>query len=203
MSKGKECSIVIAGVGGQGVVLLSELLGVAAVADGLKVHGSEVLGMAVRGGSVSSIVRIGDSISAPLVTTGMCDVLVSMEPSEALRYVSCLSSPSLAIISMEVVTPFMVTLGKCSYPSPEQIVEKLVGAAGKVVALDAVALARRAGSHLAANIVMLGALLATDAVPVKITTVRAEIERHFSAKLVPVNLKAFDLGYQEASAKMG
>jgi len=84
----KEFNILITGVGGQGVILMSELLGRAAVADSLKVTGSEILGMAVRGGSVTSVIKIGDDVYGPLIPTGKCHVLVGMEPSEALRNIA-------------------------------------------------------------------------------------------------------------------
>jgi indolepyruvate ferredoxin oxidoreductase beta subunit len=81
----KEMNIIIAGVGGQGVVLLSEILGNAAVRDGLKVRGSEVLGMAQRGGSVFSNIRLGSDVESPMTAEGKCSVLIGVEPSEALR----------------------------------------------------------------------------------------------------------------------
>src|SRR4030042_3918707 len=107
-----EFNIVIAGVGGQGVILMSELLGNAAVADGLNVRGSEVLGMAVRGGSVSSTIRLGDEALAPLAPVGQADVLVGMEPAETLRNISNVSEKTLVIINMEkVITLTVSSLG--------------------------------------------------------------------------------------------
>jgi len=90
----KEFNILITGVGGQGVILMSELLGKAAVADGLRVRGSEILGMAVRGGSVTSVIRIGDEVYGPLIPAGKCNSLLEMEPSEALRNIAYLSKSS-------------------------------------------------------------------------------------------------------------
>ena len=121
----KELNILIAGVGGQGVVLMSELLGKAAIAEGLKVRGSETLGMAVRGGSVTSAVRIGDEVYGPLIPAGKCDALVGMEPAEALRNISYLSPSSSVILNTEVITPFTVAIGESKYPSLEEILEKL------------------------------------------------------------------------------
>ena len=195
----EEFNILIAGVGGQGVILVSELLGNAAVKDGLHVRGSEVLGMAVRGGSVSSTVRIGNGVFGPLTPTGKCDILVGMEPAEALRNISYLSQSSLVILNTEVVIPFTVSLGISEYPDLEKIIEKLAGASSKLITLNAIEIAREAGSRQAANVVMLGALFGTKQLPIRAETVKEEIRSRFAAKLVPVNVRAFDLGYRISS----
>ncbi len=192
----KEFNIVIAGVGGQGVILMSELLGNAAVEDGLNVRGSEVLGMAVRGGSVSSTIRIGNGVLAPLVPTGKANVLIGMEPVEALRNIAYLWQSSVVILNTEKVVPFTVTLGESSYPEIETIIEKLSRASGRVVQLSAAQIAREAGSTLSANIVMLGALFGIGRLPIKIKTIKEQIQSRFSARLAPLNIRAFDLGYQ-------
>ena len=192
----KEFNIVIAGVGGQGVILISELLGNAAVKDGLNVRGSEVLGMAVRGGSVSSTIRIGNGVLAPLAPAGKCDILVGMEPTEALRNIYYLSPSSLVILNTKVTAPYTVAIGESKYPGLETVIEKLTGASNKVITLNAVQIAGEAGSTQSANIVMLGTLFGTGQIPIKLETVKAEIQARFSAKLVPVNMRAFDLGYQ-------
>ena len=191
----KESNILITGVGGQGVILMSELLGKAAVADGLKVRGSEALGMAVRGGSVTSSVRLGDDVYGPLIPTGKCNIMVGMEPSEALRNIACLSKSSLVLLNTAATVPFTVFVGESSYPSLEDILEKLGKASGRIVQLDAVKIAQTAGSRLTTNIVMLGALFGTG-LPIKTATIKETIKERFPAKLAPVNIKAFDLGYE-------
>jgi indolepyruvate ferredoxin oxidoreductase beta subunit len=192
----KEFNILITGVGGQGVILMSELLGKAAVADKLKVRGSEILGMAVRGGSVTSIIRIGEDVYGPLIPTGKCHTLVGMEPSETLRNISYLSRSSLVIVNTAVTVPFTVSIGESKYPSLEEILKQLAKASGKIVQLDAAKLAQAAGNRLATNIVMLGALFGTDQLPIKVATIKETIEERFPAKLAPVNITAFDLGYE-------
>jgi indolepyruvate ferredoxin oxidoreductase beta subunit len=192
----KEFNILITGVGGQGVILMSELLGKAAIADGLRVKGSEVLGMAVRGGSVTSIIRFGDEVYGPLIPPGKCDILVGMEPSEALRNASYLSKSGLVILNTVPIIPFTVSLGQSKYPSLDQILEKLNSIASKIIKLDAAQIARDAGSLLAANVVMLGALFGTELLPIKMATIQEAIKARFPAKAAPVNIKAFDLGYQ-------
>ena len=192
----KELEILICGVGGQGVVLMSELLGNAAVRDGIMVKGSEVLGMAQRGGSVVSNIRLGNSAYASCTPEGKCDVLVAVEPSEALRNVHYLSKSSLVVMNSQKVIPFTVFLGKSGYPELEVILEKLSQVAKKVVTLDAVRIAGEAGNLQSANVVMLGALFGTGLVPVKLETVRSVIKARFSAGLAEVNIKSFELGYQ-------
>jgi indolepyruvate ferredoxin oxidoreductase beta subunit len=192
----KEFNVLITGVGGQGVILMSELLGKSAVKDRLKVRGSEILGMAVRGGSVTSVIRIGEDVYGPLIPMGKCNALVGMEPSEALRNIAYLSKSSLVILNTAATVPFTVPLGQSSYPSLDQILEKLNKASGNIVKLDAAKLAQEAGSLLVTNIVMLGALFGTEQLPIKIATIKETIEERFPAKVAPVNLKAFDLGYK-------
>jgi indolepyruvate ferredoxin oxidoreductase beta subunit len=192
----REFNILITGVGGQGVILISELLGKAAIDDGLTVRGSEILGMAVRGGSVSSIVRVGEDVYGPLIPAGKCDIIIGMEPSETLRNASFLSKSGLVILNTVPIVPFTVSLGQSSYPSLEQVLEKLNSITSKIIKLDAAKIAKEAGSLLAANVVMLGALFGTELLPIKIATIKEAIEARFPAKVAAVNIKAFDLGYQ-------
>jgi indolepyruvate ferredoxin oxidoreductase beta subunit len=192
----KEFNILITGVGGQGVILMSELLGQAAVADKLRVRGSEILGMAVRGGSVTSAIRIGEDVYGPLIPTGKCNALVGMEPSEALRNIVYLSKSSLVLVNKAVTAPFTVFIGESKYPSLEEILSQLGKASGRIVQLDAAKTAQEAGNRLATNIVMLGALFGTGQLPIKIATIKETIRERFPAKLAPVNMKAFDLGYE-------
>ena len=196
----KEFNLLIAGVGGQGVILMSEILGNAAVKDGLNVKGSEALGMAARGGSVISTIRIGEGVVAPLITAGKCDVLVGMEPAEALRNIAYLQPATRVLVNTESVIPFTVMVGESKYPSLETIIEKLHLATDRIIQLNAVQIAVEAGSTLSANISMLGALFGTSDVPIKIETIKEQIGKRFSANLSPMNIRAFDLGYQQAIA---
>lgn len=192
----KEFNVVIAGVGGQGVILMSELLGNAAVAEGINVRGSEVLGMAVRGGSVSSTIRLGDNALAPLAPAGQADVLVGMEPSETLRNIGNISASSLIIMNTEKVVPFTVSSLGIPYPELDVILEKLNKATKNIIQLNATGIAQEAGSSQSANVVMLGALFGQRQLPISIDTVKQQIRNRFSEKLAAVNIKAFDLGYE-------
>jgi indolepyruvate ferredoxin oxidoreductase, beta subunit len=192
----KEMNIIIAGVGGQGVVLLSEILGNAAVRDGLKVRGSEVLGMAQRGGSVFSNIRLGTEVESPMTAEGKCNVLIGVEPSEALRNIQFLNKKSIVVLNVRKVIPATVSMGKCTYPEISELELKLKEAAGRVIMLDAVELAEQAGNRQTANVVMIGALFGCDDIPIKIETVKECIRERVPAKALESNLRAFDMGSQ-------
>jgi indolepyruvate ferredoxin oxidoreductase, beta subunit len=192
----KELNIIIAGVGGQGVVLLSEILGNAAVRDGLRVRGSEVLGMAQRGGSVFSNIRLGEEVYSPMTPDGKCDVLISLEPSEALRNIQYLNNQSIVIMNNRKVIPATVSMGKSTYPEIDQILSKLQSVAARVISLDAIEVAEKAGNRQSSNVVMLGALFGSGKMPIKIDTIKDSIRERVPAKAAEVNLKAFDVGYE-------
>jgi indolepyruvate ferredoxin oxidoreductase, beta subunit len=192
----KEFNILITGVGGQGVILMSELLGQTAVKDGLRVRGSEVLGMAVRGGPVVSMIRLGDEIEGPLIPMGKGDVLVAMEPAEGLRNITYLAKSGSIILNTQKIIPPTVSIGASKYPSLEQMIEKFTVLSSRLVKLDADQIAKKAGSLQMVNIVLLGALFGLEKLPLKIETMKSTIQSHFPEKTAPVNLKAFDLGYQ-------
>ena len=196
MAAKKEINIIICGVGGQGVVLVSELLGNAAVRGGVPVKGSEVLGMAQRGGSVFSNLRLGGDVIAPMTPEGKCDVLIAVEPSEALRNIQYLAKNSVVVLNTTTVMPFTVYLGKSGYPTQEQIIKKLQEVTDRIITLDASGLAKEAGSLQAANVVMLGALFGTGLMPIKDETAKEAILSRFKAKVGEINIKAFDLGYE-------
>jgi indolepyruvate ferredoxin oxidoreductase beta subunit len=202
----KEINIIICGVGGQGVVLVSELLGQAAVRGKVAVKGSEVLGMAQRGGSVFSNLRLGGDTIAPMTPEGKCDVLIAVEPSEALRNINYLAKNSVVVLNTTTVLPYMVYLGKSGYPTQEQIMDKLKKVTDRIITLDASGLAKEAGSLQAANVVMLGALFGTGLLPIKEETAKEAILARFKARVGEINIKAFDLGYayvQKALKRVG
>jgi indolepyruvate ferredoxin oxidoreductase, beta subunit len=196
VTKVKELNIIIAGVGGQGVVLMSEILGNAAVRDGLKVRGSEVLGMAQRGGSVFSNIRLGEDVFSPMTPDGKCDLLISLEPSEALRNIQYLNRNSIVIMNNRKVIPATVSMGKSTYPEIEQIQQKLQSVTARVISLDAIEIAEKAGNRQSSNVVMLGALFGSGKMPIKIETVKESIRERVPAKAAEVNLKAFDMGFE-------
>ena len=191
-----EINIIICGTGGQGVVLVSELLGNAAVNGGVAVKGSEVLGMAQRGGSVFSNLRLGGDVIAPMTPEGKCDILVAVEPSEAIRNIQYLAKNSVVVLNTTTVMPFTVYLGKSGYPSPDQIVNQLKEVTNRIITLDASALAKEAGSLQAANVVMLGALFGSGLMPIDQQHAKDAIASRFNQKVAAINFTAFDLGYE-------
>jgi indolepyruvate ferredoxin oxidoreductase beta subunit len=196
MVANKEINIIICGVGGQGVVLVSELLGNAAVRGKVAVKGSEVLGMAQRGGSVFSNLRLGGAAIAPMTPEGKCDVLITVEPSEALRNINYLAKNSVVVLNTTTVLPYTVYLGKSGYPTQDQIIGKLKKVTDRIITMDASGLAKEAGSLQAANVVMLGALFGTGLLPIKEESAKEAILSRFKAKVGEINIKAFDLGYE-------
>lgn len=195
MATNKEINIIICGTGGQGVVLVSELLGNAAVRGGVAVKGSEVLGMAQRGGSVYSNLRLGGDVIAPFTPEGKCDVIIAVEPSEALRNIQYLAKNGVVVLNTTTVMPYTVYLGKSGYPTSDQIINGLKKVTDRIITMDASGLAKEAGSAQAANVVMLGALFGSGLVPIPEECAKEAILNRFKAKVGEINIKAFDLGY--------
>ncbi|MCJ7605863.1 MAG: indolepyruvate oxidoreductase subunit beta [Dehalococcoidales bacterium] len=191
-----EINIIICGTGGQGVVLVSELLGNAAVNGGVAVKGSEVLGMAQRGGSVFSNLRLGGDVIAPMTPEGKVDVLVAVEPSEALRNIHFLAKNSVVVLNTTTVMPYTVYLGQSGYPTSDEIVNKLRDVTDRIITMDASGLAREAGSLQAANVVMLGALFGSGLMPIDQQHAKDAIAARFNEKVAAINFKAFDMGYE-------
>jgi len=119
-----------------------------------------------------------------------------MEPAETLRNITYMAKSGLIILNTQRIVPVMVLLGKSSYPSLEEILEKLWWVANKVITLNAAQIAEEAGSLMTANIVMLGVLSGSGQLPIKVETIKEQIHARFPAKVAAVNIKAFDLGYQ-------
>ena len=202
MTEKKALEVIICGVGGQGVVLMSELLGTAAVKGGIGVKGSEVLGMAQRGGSVFSNLRLGEDIYSPLTVEGKCDILLAVEPSEAIRNIQYLSSSSIVILNTTSVLPYTVFQGMSSYPEIDEILGKLNQVSEKVIALDASQIAREVGNIQTANVVMMGALFGTEMLPISVDIAKEVVKNRVPAKAIDANLKAFDMGYAEVQKQL-
>ncbi|MFC1987048.1 indolepyruvate oxidoreductase subunit beta [Chloroflexota bacterium] len=191
----EEFNMLISGVGGQGSVLMGELLGRAAVADGLNVKGSEIIGLAQRGGAVTSVLRIGSACQSPMVPLGTGDIMIGLEPAEALRNITYMAKSSIIVVNDRRVMSVTTLLGMGTYASIEEIIEKLKKYSSRVISMDAIALAKQAGSARSANIVMMGAGFGTGKIPVRIETIKATIEARFGARESISNIKAFELGY--------
>lgn len=195
----KRC--VFVGVGGQGNLLASNLLGQAALSMGIPVVVSEIHGMAQRGGVVESAVLLGGAAS-PIVSNGEADVLVSFEPLETLRMLSKCNHKTLVITNAQPLPPFTVAVGQGKYPPVDEILNKVTKKVGKVVALQGNDLAEQAGNVLSLNMVMLGALIGTGAVGVNEEVMKKTIAGATKKAFLDSNLKAFDLGKEVAQKAM-
>ena len=183
-------NILMVGVGGQGVILASEIISEVMMRAGHDVKKSEVHGMAQRGGSVSSHVRFGPKVYSPLIKKGDADVLFSFELLESVRYLDFLRSDALLIVNNQKVLPPSVTLGVDIYP--EQLPELLRERFSRVEIVDALDIAKQAGNARALNVAFLGALSKHFGVDENLW--KDVISSMLPAKLVDVNIKAFLLG---------
>ncbi len=195
----KTQRIVNVGVGGQGNLLASNLLGMAALDAGLPVVVSEIHGMAQRGGVVESAVILGGAKS-PIVAMGEADIMVSFEPVEAVRLLGKCNRDTLVITNTRPLPPFTVAIGAASYPAPEDSVKALKKKVKRVVAFDGQALAEEAKNPLSLNMVMLGALFAVGDMEVPVKSIKKMIRQNTKERFVPSNLAAFELGFKAAKA---
>jgi len=187
-----KTSIVLTGVGGQGVITAANILGKAAVNAKINVYVSEVHGMAQRGGSVICTVRMGN-VYSPLVTTGTADAIVSAEPIETLRYIQYANKKTKVITSINPVIPFTVSIGLETYPPLKKIFEEISEHAN-LYTIDALTIAKDAGATITKTIVLLGALAATGVLPFKSDVLLQTILDSVPAKYKEINKKAFEGG---------
>lgn len=182
-------SIMIVGVGGQGTLLASKLLGNVLLKQGYDVKLSEVHGMSQRGGSVVTYVRYGEKVYSPVVDLGEADVILSFELLESARWIGYLKKGGRLITNTHQTPPMPVITGAATYP--ENIAEKL-SAKAEVIALDALPLAEQAGSAKAVNVVLIGVLSKLTPFPEEVWL--QAIEETVPPKFLEMNQKAFQLG---------
>ena len=186
----KTTNIMIVGVGGQGSLLASKLLGNLLSDEGYDVKVSEVHGMSQRGGSVVTYVRYGDKVYSPIVDKGECDYIVAFEKIEAARYASYLKPDGKIIANTQEIEPMPVITGACEYPT--DALARLTDLGLSVDALDALTPAIEAGSAKAVNIVLMGRLSKYMDIPVE-KWIEA-IKKSVAPKFTELNLKAFEFG---------
>ena len=195
-------NILIVGVGGQGSLLATRIVGHAALNLGFDVKVSEVHGMSQRGGAVVTYARYGDKVHSPVICRGEADIIISFEQLEALRWISYLKKGGTLITSTQKINPLPVIVGAMGYP--EDIIGKLESNGINVVAVDAFDCAAKAGNEKTANVVMMGAfakfIKGADGMSkeVCIEALRESISE-INEKLIDVNLRAFELGYASVS----
>ena len=188
----KTKNVMIVGVGGQGSLLASKLLGHLLMGQGYDVKVSEVHGMSQRGGSVVTYVRYGDKVYSPVIDKGQADFIVSFELLEAARWTEYLKPGGKIITNTQQIAPMPVIIGAAEYP--QDLLEQMAKAKLDVDAIDALSLAEQAGSSKAVNIVLMGRLSKYFDIPADewLTAIEASVP----AKFLELNKKAFQLGLE-------
>ena len=184
--------IVFSGVGGQGVVVLSDIYCEAAMLDGFDVAKAEIHGMAQRGGSIVAYARIGGKVESPLIETGKADVIVGFEILEAARALPMLKKNGTVIVNMKYIQPNCMISG--AKPKKTEELMAILRAKAKVHEIDGVGIAEKLGNTLVVNTILLGALSALQEIPVKMESFQQAIASRLKEKYINLNLKAFQLG---------
>ncbi|OGS42259.1 MAG: hypothetical protein A3K67_00880 [Euryarchaeota archaeon RBG_16_62_10] len=200
---GKEFSVYLSGVGGQGLVLLSNVIGSACASAGIRAITGEQHGLSQRSGSINIHLRIGEQVRSPLIPIGGADALLALEALEALRYIEYLRPGGVVVMNTRIQHPVTETKAHMAdkaarYMSAEDVKARLSQVTDKIAAVDALEIARRAGNPLTENIVMLGALATLEDFPVPEDALKQSVAENVPRKAVEVNLKAFDLGQAAA-----
>lgn len=183
-------SIMIVGVGGQGSLLASRLLGNVLLSQGFDVKVSEVHGMSQRGGSVVTYVKYGEKVYSPVIEKGEADVIISFEELEAARYLPYLKKGGHIITSTQKIDSMPVITGAAEYPT--DIVKKISEKGVKVTAVDALSLAEEAGNSKASNVVLMG--VASKSTDFDVSVWQEAIKACVPPKFLELNQKAFELG---------
>lgn len=187
----KVKSIMIVGVGGQGTLLASRILGSVAQSSGNDVKISEVHGMSQRGGSVVTYVKYGKKVYSPIISMGGADIILSFEELEAYRYAPYLKKGGKIIVNTQKIDPMPVITGAEKYP--ENIIEKLKEKFSDIIAVDALDAATKAGNMKAVNVVLIGVLAKSSEIEKSVW--KKAIEDNVPPKFLEINKKAFELGY--------
>ena len=200
---GGEFSALFCGVGGQGLVMMSNIVGTACAMSGQRIITGEQHGLSQRSGSVSIHLRVGPQVRSPLIPAGSGDALVALEALESLRYIEYLKDGGLIIANSRIMHPVSETGGmikdkEMKYASIPWLTERLRKVTANIFFMDALSIARDAGNPLAENIVLLGALSVIEAFPVAPDVLRSAIGRVVPPKALDVNLRAFESGAKAA-----
>lgn len=188
-------NILFSGVGGQGILLASEITAYALLSAGYDAKKSEVHGMAQRGGSVTAQLRYGEKVYSPLIEPGKADILISFEMMEAARYLPYLHKESKVIVNTQQIKPPSVAMGQVAYPL--DVLDSITSKGIQVVTVDAFDIARDVGEVKAANVVMVGAM--SNFLPMDAEVYEEIINTRIPERFREVNLKAFRVGRQISS----
>jgi len=188
--------IQLIGVGGQGTIKASTIIGEATMKKGLNVIMSEVHGMAQRGGTVVTELKIGEAYS-PLIEEGAADLMIAFEPAEVLRALNKINQESFVIVNSSPIVPFTVSLGISEYPELSSVFEELKVKIKNLLIINAEKIAKEAGSIISENMVLLGAVVATPNFPIEKDLVIQSMKENLPTKSIETNLKAFEMGFEE------
>ena len=193
-----KLDVVFTGVGGQGVVVLSDIFCEAALADGFDVAKAEIHGMAQRGGSISAYVRVGDKVLSPLIERRKSDVVVGFEVLETARALPMLRPDGTVVVNTKLIPPGGV-LPKSSMPKFEELIGLIRQNALKVYEVDGGGIADKLGNLLVVNTVLLGAVSALPEMPIKEESFKQAISGRLKEKYIKLNLQAFQLGRESVN----
>ncbi len=194
-AKVKKMDVLVTGVGGQGVVLASDIIGETALMAGFDVKKTDTLGMAQRGGSVVSHVRLAEKVWSPLIKEGDVDLLLAFEKLEAARWSHHLKPGAIAIINSYEQPPLSVSLGQEKYPADDEIAAALQRRTDLIYFIDANKIAKELGNVRTLNILMLGCFSAFA--PIDVTIWKECISRRLPENIREINLTAFEMGRKE------
>lgn len=196
----KQCyKIYLIGIGGQGTIKTATIIGEAAMFQGLNVVTSEVHGMAQRGGTVVTEIKIGQAQS-PLIEKNATDLILAFEPSEILRILDKIGKQTRVIANSSTIVPFTVSLGISEYPDKNQMFDKLKKEIDNFYLIEAEKLAKEAGNLIVTNVILLGAALGIPEFPIQKEMIIESARKNLPARLIDINLKALEIGYKEFSS---
>ena len=190
MTTEKKLDLLITGVGGQGAILASDIIGKAAVISGLSIRAAETHGMAQRGGSVVNHIRLGTDLGSMIPKKG-ADIMLALEPMEAVRYLDFLKDGGVIIVNTQPIIPVTVTSGLAKYPEVKEILDVL-SEKYVVKAFNADELAYEAGSRLAMNVTMVGAV--SGYLPISKEALVESVKALVPQKTIEINIRAFEMG---------
>ena len=189
-----KLDLIFTGVGGQGVVVLSDIFCEAAILDGFDVAKAEIHGMAQRGGSISAHVRVGDKVLSPLIERGKSDVVVGFEVLETARALSMLKPNGTVVVNTKYIPPSGMLQGSGNPLKAEALLALIREKAAKVYEVDGIALAGKLGNLMVVNTILLGAVSALPEVTIKVESFQQAIASRLKEKYIKLNLQAFELG---------
>ncbi len=199
----KSYNLLNVGVGGQGVIRAAQILSYAALLDDYKIRTAETHGMAQRGGSVASFLRFGTEVEGPLIPRGKTDTILAFESSEAVRIFNYAGPETVFLINENIIIPPMIHQMGLDYPNIIEIRDFLKNVSLHIFFIDGVKIATDLGNPRTMNVVMLGALIGLQVLPLKKETLQKAILSYLPSKFHDINKKAFEIGIEKGMELRG